>query len=115
VSSYIDKVDQYKSIGNDDFLYDSLRYFGEPSEKDIRNAHFILHLPEQGENDDANNAQVCFNGCPCRTQCIVNAIFLFLHFYLCGCTHFDNSDTACQDGNSLFCPYTIDNGGSVFR
>ena len=55
INSYVDKVDQYKSIGNDEFLYDSLRYYGEPSEKDIRNANFILHLPEQAENDYAAN------------------------------------------------------------
>lgn len=53
VDSYIDKVDQYKSIGNDEFLYDSLRYYGEPSEKDIRNAHFILHLPEQYDVEES--------------------------------------------------------------
>lgn len=46
VDSYVDKIDQYKSIGTAEFLYDSLRYYGEPSEKDIRNANFILHLPE---------------------------------------------------------------------
>jgi uncharacterized protein (TIGR02421 family) len=46
IDSYIDKIDQFKSIGTGDFLYDSLRYYGEPSEKDIRNAHFVLHLPE---------------------------------------------------------------------
>lgn len=46
IDSYIDKIDQFKSIGSGDFLYDSLRYYGEPSEKDIRNAHFVLHLPE---------------------------------------------------------------------
>jgi uncharacterized protein (TIGR02421 family) len=61
VDSYIDKVDQYKSIGSDAFLYDSLRYYGEPSEKDIRNAHFILHLPEQDENDDADNNETLLN------------------------------------------------------
>lgn len=53
VASYVDKVDQYKSIGNEEFLYDSLRYYGEPSAKDIRNANFILHLPEQDEKDDS--------------------------------------------------------------
>ncbi|MEW6989909.1 flavohemoglobin expression-modulating QEGLA motif protein [Colwelliaceae bacterium 6441] len=46
IDSYVDKIDQYKSIGSNDFLYDSLRYYGEPSEKDIHNAQFILHLPE---------------------------------------------------------------------
>lgn len=52
IDSYIDKIDQFKSIGSPDFLYDSLRYYGEPSEKDIRNAHFVLHLPESNSTDD---------------------------------------------------------------
>jgi len=46
IESYVDKLDQYKSIGTPEFLYDSLRYYGEPSDKDIRNASFILHLPD---------------------------------------------------------------------
>lgn len=46
IDSYVDKIDQFKSIGSSEFLYDSLRYYGEPSEKDIRNAQFILHLPD---------------------------------------------------------------------
>lgn len=52
IDSYIDKIDQFKSIGTGDFLYDSLRYYGEPSEKDIRNAHFVLHLPETASSDE---------------------------------------------------------------
>jgi uncharacterized protein (TIGR02421 family) len=52
IDSYADKVDQYKSIGTNEFLYDSLRYYGEPSEKDVHNAQFILHLP-QNPNDKA--------------------------------------------------------------
>jgi uncharacterized protein (TIGR02421 family) len=54
VDSYVDKIDQYKSIGSNDFLYDSLRYYGEPSEKDIHNAQFILHLPVNPK-DTADN------------------------------------------------------------
>ncbi|MFT7186361.1 MAG: hypothetical protein ACI84K_001759 [Pseudohongiellaceae bacterium] len=46
VGSYVDKIDQYKAIGTADFLYNSLRYYGEPSDKDLRNAQFILHLPD---------------------------------------------------------------------
>ncbi|MFQ3207469.1 MAG: hypothetical protein ACI9IT_001627 [Glaciecola sp.] len=45
IDSYLDKVDQFNSIGTHDFIYDSLRYFGEPTQKDIGNAKFILHLP----------------------------------------------------------------------
>ncbi len=52
IDSYVDKIDQFKSIGSGDFLYDSLRYYGEPSEKDIRNAHFVLHLPENATAED---------------------------------------------------------------
>lgn len=50
IDSYVDKIDQYKSIGTAEFLYDSLRYYGEPSDKDLQNAQFILHLP-QGDRE----------------------------------------------------------------
>jgi len=52
IESYVDKLDQYKSIGTPEFLYDSLRYYGEPSEKDVRNASFILHLPDDFESKE---------------------------------------------------------------
>lgn len=45
IESYVDKLDQYQSIGTPDFLYDNLRYYGEPSRKDISNANFVMHLP----------------------------------------------------------------------
>ncbi len=61
VDSYVDKIDQYKSIGNEEFLYDSLRYYGEPSEKDIRNATFILHLPEPVKSRDADKPEPLLN------------------------------------------------------
>lgn len=57
IDSYTDKLDQYKSIGSPEFLYDSLRYYGEPSRKDTANAKFLLHLPDESEefaNNDAN-------------------------------------------------------------
>jgi len=44
IQSYVDKLDQYRHLGTDKFLYDSMRYFGEPSDKDIKNAEFILHI-----------------------------------------------------------------------
>lgn len=50
IESYVDKLDQFQSIGSPDFLYDSLRYFGEPTDKDLRNAQFVLHLPEDDKN-----------------------------------------------------------------
>lgn len=50
IQSYVDKLDQLRSIGTPDFLYNSLRYYGEPDIKDISNANFLLHLPaEVGE------------------------------------------------------------------
>lgn len=45
INSYVDKVDQFNSIGTQAFMFDSLRYFGEPTQKDRSNARFILHLP----------------------------------------------------------------------
>jgi uncharacterized protein (TIGR02421 family) len=52
ISSYIDKIDQVASIGSSDFIYDSFRYYGEPSEKDLRNAAFVLHLPIEQKPDE---------------------------------------------------------------
>jgi uncharacterized protein (TIGR02421 family) len=46
ICSYADKASQSRLIGSSDFLYESLRYYGEPTQKDLRNAKFILHLPE---------------------------------------------------------------------
>ncbi|MBT0586605.1 flavohemoglobin expression-modulating QEGLA motif protein [Alteromonas oceanisediminis] len=60
INSYVDKIDQCCSVGTPDFLYDSFRYYGEPSEKDIRNAKFVLHLPSNDDPDDPtlNAAQI---------------------------------------------------------
>ncbi len=43
IDSYADKINLIASIGTDEFLYNSLRYFGEPSKSDIKNAEFLLH------------------------------------------------------------------------
>lgn len=45
IDSYSDKVDLISTLGTKKFLYNSLRYFGRPSQKDIKNANYILHLP----------------------------------------------------------------------
>lgn len=58
IDSYLDKVDQFNSIGTSDFIYDSLRYFGEPTQKDIGNAKFILHLP--GNLNEENEEVLVF-------------------------------------------------------
>ena len=46
IGAYSDKVDMLSTIGTDKFLYNSLRYFGEPSQKDIENAKFLLYCNE---------------------------------------------------------------------
>lgn len=53
INSYVDKIDQVVSIGSKDFIYDSFRYYGEPSEKDLRNAAFVLHLPTEKQRDES--------------------------------------------------------------
>ncbi|WP_371194032.1 flavohemoglobin expression-modulating QEGLA motif protein [Glaciecola sp. SC05] len=53
INSFVDKIDQVVSIGSNDFIYDSFRYYGEPSEKDLRNASFVLHLPNEKQAQDA--------------------------------------------------------------
>jgi len=45
IQSSFDKIDLISSLNTPNFLYNSLRYFGRPSKKDIVNAHYILHLP----------------------------------------------------------------------
>lgn len=56
IQSYADKLDQLSSIGSSDFLYNSLRYYGEPSSKDVRNAHFLLHLPIEEDLSPRHNS-----------------------------------------------------------
>ncbi|WP_371187584.1 flavohemoglobin expression-modulating QEGLA motif protein [Thalassotalea maritima] len=38
------KIDLLTTIGTDDFVYNSLKYYGEPNKADIDNARFLLHL-----------------------------------------------------------------------
>lgn len=52
IESYVDKLDQYSAVGTADFIYESLRYYGEPTDKDIRNANFILHVPDDIDQVD---------------------------------------------------------------
>lgn len=39
-------VDLLTSVGKDEFFYNSLRIYGEPSNRDIANANFLLHAPD---------------------------------------------------------------------
>ncbi|UKN03203.1 flavohemoglobin expression-modulating QEGLA motif protein [Paracrocinitomix mangrovi] len=49
INAYCDKIELIASIGTENFLYNSLRYFGEPTKKDIANAQFILHFNHNAE------------------------------------------------------------------
>ncbi|MGL1605539.1 flavohemoglobin expression-modulating QEGLA motif protein [Vibrio parahaemolyticus] len=57
IQSYADKLDQVNTIGTQEFLYNSLRYYGEPSAKDIANAHFILHLPTEEKSKPEHDSR----------------------------------------------------------
>jgi len=52
IDNLANKIDLLATIGSDDFLYNSLKYYGKPSKIDVANARFILHL-----NNDEENAQ----------------------------------------------------------
>ena len=45
IQSYSDKIGMLSTIGEDKFFYNSLRYFGQPNETDLKDAHFILSCP----------------------------------------------------------------------
>lgn len=46
ITASIDKINLLASLGTKQFLYNSLRYFGRPDNNDIRNAEYILLLPD---------------------------------------------------------------------
>ena len=43
IDAYATKIDLLTTVGTDKFLYNSLRYYGEPSDEDIELAHFLLY------------------------------------------------------------------------
>ena len=45
ISAYADKIDLLATIGTKRFFYNSLGYFGSPSDTDLRNARYLLSLP----------------------------------------------------------------------
>jgi uncharacterized protein (TIGR02421 family) len=66
IDSLANRVDLTAKVGSQQFLYNSLRYYGEPADRDISNAKFLLHaaaVPDMdiGEaNIDAKAAKVMF-------------------------------------------------------
>lgn len=45
ITGYVDKLNLLEDLGTQRFLYGSQRYFGAPTDKDIRNALYLLQLP----------------------------------------------------------------------
>ncbi|MEW6990749.1 flavohemoglobin expression-modulating QEGLA motif protein [Colwelliaceae bacterium 6441] len=58
IDNLANKIDLLTTIGTDDFVYNSLKYYGEPSPSDIANARFLLHLndAELEQNEITRNA-----------------------------------------------------------
>lgn len=46
IQSFQEKIDLLSTLGSSKFKYNSMAYFGKPSAKDIKNAHYLLHLPK---------------------------------------------------------------------
>ncbi len=53
IESFIEKIDMLAHLGEQKFLYSSLKYFGQPNERDIKQAQFLLMCPDFIEEDDA--------------------------------------------------------------
>ncbi|WP_394176401.1 flavohemoglobin expression-modulating QEGLA motif protein [Thalassotalea litorea] len=52
IDNLANKIDLLTTIGTDDFIYNSLKYYGEPSQTDIANARFLLHLKPENNVDE---------------------------------------------------------------
>ncbi|CAH0990055.1 hypothetical protein SIN8267_00138 [Sinobacterium norvegicum] len=46
INGYATKAEMLSKVGTPEFLYNSMRYYGEPSANDIANAEFFLHAAE---------------------------------------------------------------------
>ena len=49
IDNLASKIDLLATIGTDDFVYNSLKYYGEPSPMEVANAKFLLHLKPENE------------------------------------------------------------------
>jgi len=61
IGAYSDKADILATIGTDKFMYNSLRYFGEPDERDLANARYLLYAPaypSPGQEDRVQDKDV---------------------------------------------------------
>ena len=59
IDTLAERIDLLVSIGTDRFLYNSLRYYGEPTAEDLANARFLLHAAERSSEQGVEtfNAQ----------------------------------------------------------
>jgi uncharacterized protein (TIGR02421 family) len=57
IDNLASKIELLTTIGTDDFVYNSLKYYGEPSATDIANARFLLHF----NDDDLEQDEALFN------------------------------------------------------
>ena len=58
IDNLANKIDLLATIGSDDFVYNSLKYYGEPSDKDIANAKFLLHLKPESDLEQETQAML---------------------------------------------------------
>ena len=52
IDAYSIKIEMLTHVGTPQFLYNSLRYYGEPSKQDIQNASFLLHADDSDKTSD---------------------------------------------------------------
>lgn len=52
IDNLANKIDLLATIGTDEFVYNSLKYYGEPNRNDLANARFILHLDSSYNSDN---------------------------------------------------------------
>ncbi|PVZ65642.1 flavohemoglobin expression-modulating QEGLA motif protein [Pelagibaculum spongiae] len=72
------RIDMLTSVGQENFLYNSLRYYGEPNRTDMANARFLLHasnFAEEAPYDISPQQAVVFFeqkiaqwGIPCKVE-----------------------------------------------
>ncbi|GGO81225.1 N-formylglutamate amidohydrolase [Marinobacterium nitratireducens] len=61
IDALAERIDLLVSIGTDSFLYNSLRYYGEPTPGELANARFLLHAadrPEELNGEELNSKEM---------------------------------------------------------
>ncbi|KEA62368.1 hypothetical protein ADIMK_3508 [Marinobacterium lacunae] len=53
IDALAQRIDLLVSIGSERFLYNSLRYYGEPDDIDLANARFLLHASERPQEQQS--------------------------------------------------------------